>query len=102
MNYESKLIKIAKKLKDNNYHEISDKILCALAALTDSIEPKANLSYSYIMRDLRKNYPDKVSKFQKIYKHYFDKALIEDMEDFQEIALMHAVSDLEKENVKIK
>jgi len=102
MNYELKLRKIAKQLKDKSQHELSDKVLCALAALTDSIEPKANLSYSYIMRDLRKNHPDKVSKFQKIYKYYFDKALSEDMEDFEEIALMHAVEELEADDIVIK
>lgn len=102
MDYENKLRKIACKLKDSYEHELADKVLCALAVLTDGAEPKAHLSYSYIMRDLRKNHPDKVNKYQKIYKHFFDKALIEGLEDFQDIALMHMIGELEKEEIEIK
>lgn len=102
MNIESKLINIAKTLKESGNHDSSDRVLCALAALTDSIEPKANLSYSYIMRDLRKNHPDQVSNFQRIFKYYFDKAIKSGSDDFENIALMHAVNELENLEIAIK
>jgi hypothetical protein len=71
--------------------ELADKVLCALAALTNTAAPKADLSYSYVMRKLRKNNPDQVREFQVEFKQAFEDALDQDIESPEDVALMQAL-----------
>ncbi|NJO18539.1 MAG: hypothetical protein HC877_23260 [Thioploca sp.] len=61
--------KIAKDLKLYGENEIADKIICAFAAITDAEMPRIDLSYTYIMRELRKE--NKHKDFQISFKKSF-------------------------------
>ena len=93
---ESELRAIAKELRLLGASETADKVMCALAAVTDAEEPRADLSYTYIMRELRKTDDDKRLVFQKTFKEAFDRALDEDLEDPSQVALMEALEQIEK------
>lgn len=94
----ARLRKIAVRLRDLDESELADKVLCAIAALTDAEEPRADLSYSYVMRELRKTKnKEKVREFQKTFKEAFDEAVDNNIEDPASIALMTA---LEQNNLE--
>lgn len=76
-------------------HDLADKALCAYAAVTDSENPRVDLSYSYIMRQLRKGDKERRIEFQKIFKEAFDRALLEDVENPAEVALMVAMKAID-------
>lgn len=82
---------VCKDLKIFGDKELLDKALCAYAAASNSDHSNVGLSYTYIMRKLRKNSPEKINKFQTSFKKTFDKALDEGLENPVEIALMTAV-----------
>jgi hypothetical protein len=85
---------ICKDLKLAGEDEMADKVLCALAALTNTKRPKADLSYSYVMRKLRKNNEDKVREFQIDFKQAFEAALDQDLENPEDVALMQALKKI--------
>lgn len=95
--YLEELRLLSRNLKDAEEHELADKVLCAWAALTGAKSPKANLSYSYVMRKLRKDHKDKVKDFQIIFKNTFDKALDNELENPEDIALMAALKGIDVE-----
>lgn len=76
-------------------HNLADKALCAYASVTDSENPRVDLSYSYIMRQLRKSDKDRRIEFQKVFKDTFDRALVEDVEEPAEVALMVAMKAID-------
>jgi hypothetical protein len=90
----NKLRRLCKDMKLADEDELADKLLCALAALTGSENPKAHLSYSYCLRYLRNNHPDRVREFQIMFKKAFDDALDEDLENPENIALTSAIKDI--------
>lgn len=51
------------------------------------------LSYSYIMRQLNKNDPEKMKEFQKAFKKAFDEAYLNNIEDLSSVALLQAIQD---------
>jgi hypothetical protein len=91
MTIASELASICKDLKLLGEIELTKDALCAFAAITDTNNPRADLSYSYVMRKLRKGDDDRRLKFQKAFKTAFDRALYEDVEEPAEIALMVAM-----------
>lgn len=91
MSTERELASICKDLKLLGDRDLINKALCAYAAITDIENPRVDLSYSYIMRKLRKGDDDIRLKFQRVFKEAFDKALEEDLEEPAEIALMIAI-----------
>jgi hypothetical protein len=92
----NELRSICKDLKLAGEDELADKVLCALAAVTDAEHPRVDLSYTYVMRKLRKEGdPEKVRKFQVVFKNTFDRALDEDLEDPAELALMQAIKHID-------
>jgi len=92
MSIEVALADICKDLRLLGEVELTKKAITAYAALTDSNNPRPDLSYSYIMRILRKEGKDgRRLKFQKAYKAAFDAALYADVEDPAAVALMVAV-----------
>ncbi|MFA5759805.1 MAG: hypothetical protein WC942_10685 [Clostridia bacterium] len=95
MNIERELANICKTLKLLGDEPLTSLALCAYAALTDSETPKVDLSYSYIMRQLRKEDKELRIKFQKAFKAAFEKALYADLENPAEIALMVAVKAID-------
>lgn len=90
--YELKTICQDLKLFGDN--ELLDIALCAYAAVSGSDKDKLHidLSYTYIMRKLRKNDKKNVNKFQKVFKKTFDEALEDDeIDNPSEIALITAM-----------
>jgi hypothetical protein len=95
MNIERELAYICKDLRLLGENNLTDQALCAYAAITDTEKPRSDLSYSYIMRKLRKGDSDIRLKFQKSFKKAFDNALYEDIDNPVEIALMVAIKEID-------
>ena len=94
MSIASELASICKDLRLLGESELTKEALYAYAAITDTENPRADLSYSYIMRKLRKGKADRRLIFQKAFKNAFDRALFEDIEEPAEIALMVAIKSI--------
>jgi hypothetical protein len=75
--------------------ELTQMALVVYAAITDTEKPNVDLSYSYIMRQLRKQDKNKQYKFQKEYKETFDKALFEEIENPEELALLAGMAAID-------
>ena len=89
---------ISRQLKLLGELELSDKVLCALAAVTDAERPRVDLSYTYVMRKLRGDKKDKdVHTFQKVFKDTFEEALDNDADNPEEVALMEALQNIDFE-----
>ena len=88
---KNKLIKVCRDLKLLGEHEMADIVNCAISALANSKHPRHDLSYSYVMRELRKKHPKKVEIFQKNFKQTFDEALSSGLDNAEELALMSAL-----------
>jgi hypothetical protein len=97
---ESELASICKDIRLLGDNKLTNDAICAYAALTDTENPRPDLSYSYIIRKLRKGDDDRRLKFQKAFKKAFDSALYEDVEDPDAVALMVAMKaiDFKDEN----
>jgi len=92
---EKVLASVCKDLRLLGDKELTSKALCAYAAVTDTENPKVDLSYSAVMRELRKGEKERQIKFQRVFKDTFDKALYSDLEEPQAIALMEAVKAID-------
>lgn len=95
MTIASELASICKDLRLLGEDSLTKDALYAYAALTDTEHPRADLSYSYVMRKLRKGEDDQRLRFQKVFKDAFDRALIEDIDEPAEIALMVAMKAID-------
>jgi len=95
MSIVSELASICKDLRLLGEDELTKDALCAFAAITDTENPRPDLSYSYIMRKLRKGNDDRRLKFQRAFKEAFDTALYEDVEEPAEVALMVALKAID-------
>ena len=95
MSIASELASICKDLRLLGEAELTKDALFAYAAITDTENPRADLSYSYVMRKLRKGDDDRRLKFQREFKKAFDRALYEDVEEPAEIALMVALKAID-------
>lgn len=54
-----------------------------------------NISYSAHMRWLRKNHPDRVQEFMKIFKEAFDVAQNEKLDSAEHLALIQAIKSMD-------
>ena len=93
------LREIARELRLLGEKGIADKVLCALAAATDAEMPRADLSYTYVMRELRNKNSDDIRAFQKTFKESFEQALDEGIDEPEQVALMEALQEVEFEDV---
>lgn len=93
----NELRSICKNLKAANEDILADKVLFVIGALTDSETPRSDLSYSYVMRKLRKDHKDKVREFQTTFKKAFEDALDEDLDEPDNIALLAALKAIDIE-----
>lgn len=94
---EQRLAVICKDLKLAGEHILADKISCVLSALAGTKHPRHDLSYSYVMRELRKKHEDKVLDFQKTFKKTFEDALDAEMEGPEQVALLAALKKIDVE-----
>lgn len=95
MSIESELSQICKDLKLLGNKELTNKALLVYASVTNTESPRVDLSYSYVMRQLRKGDNKRRLKFQKAFKKAFDEALLEDVEDAAAIALMVGLKSID-------
>jgi hypothetical protein len=93
-----RLKRLAQDLKLAGEDELADKVACALSALAGTKEPKAELSYSYMLRKLRKGDKERLRKFQVVFKNNFDAAMSESLSDPESIALMAALRAVDLED----
>lgn len=94
--HKKKLAHICKSLKMIGENDMADKLSCALSALArEKKRPRHDLSYSYVMRELRKKYEDKVLSFQETFIKTFNEALDAGMDEPEQVALMAALKALD-------
>jgi len=98
MSISSELASICKDLRLLGESELVSEALFAYSAITGTKNSKADLSYSYVMRKLRKDDDERRLEFQKAFKEAFDRALEEDVEEPAEIALMVAMEAVDFED----
>lgn len=58
------------------------------------IAPRADLTYSHVMRQLRQKDPDNVKKFMKEFQEAFDEALDNNLKNPERHALMQSLSHI--------
>lgn len=90
----NELRKIAKELRSLGEKDMASKVLFAIAAVTGGEKPQADLSYSFIMRELRKGDKGKVREFQEKFKKYFEEALDNEIEESANVALLSVVDEM--------
>lgn len=89
--------KICQDLRDADEHLLADKVLCAFSALTKTKEPCVDLTYSYVMRELRREHPNKVKQFQIVFKDTFEEALDAGEESPEELAMLAGLRAIKEE-----
>jgi hypothetical protein len=94
MSIESELSNICKDLKILEDKDLVRKALQAYAAVTDTERPQVDLSYSYIIRQLRKGSDERKLKFQKAFLKAFNEALYADIEEPAAVALMIGIKTI--------
>lgn len=91
-------LKIAiRKLGDIGEFELQDSLLCAYAAITDAENPRVDLTYSALMRVIRKENPGLVKDFEKTFQETFYEALDNNLSNPEEAALMQTIKELNLE-----
>lgn len=104
MSIESELSRICKDLRMLGDDDLTKKALLAYAAATDTEHPRVDLSYSYVLRLLRKGDDDRRLKFQKAFKKAFDEALYADIDEPAAVALLVAlkVIDFKEDEIEVE
>lgn len=92
-----KIRKSIRLLSEAGEKDLASDLLCALAALTDAAMPRSDLTYSSVMRELRQNHKDSVKDFQVEFKKAFEDALDEDLDDPDQVAMLHTLKKLDLE-----
>lgn len=76
--------------------DIRQGILLAISAIDDLEEPRSDLTYTSVMRELRqKESEDKIKNFMKEFKEAFDAGLYEGIDEPESAALMMAIKKTE-------
>jgi hypothetical protein len=94
MNVIKRLAKICKEIKELDDKSLLDKSVCAYAAISNKDKTNVDLSYTSVLRDLRKSKKEDVRPFQEKFKEVFEQALDEDLENPEEIALTAALKHI--------
>ncbi len=100
MSIASELAHICKDLRLLGDKDLTKKALLAYASATDTERPRVDLSYSYVMRQLRKGDDERKLKFQKAFKEAFDEALYSDIEEPAAVALMVGMKVIDFKDVE--
>ena len=95
MNHLDALKKIAKELRLAGADQICQKVMIAITDLEETPDSYADLSYSFLMRELRKDDKDKAAEFQEAYKEAFDEAYLSGMpiNQMDQMAFMQAMKE---------
>lgn len=63
----------------------------AFEAIINEVSPRSDLTYSSAMRKIRKDHKDSVKEFQLVFKKAFEKALDDEVDDPEQVALIEAL-----------
>jgi len=92
---DKKTRKLIQRLRADGRHDMCDRLI-AQAKPDNSVSPRPDLSYSFIMRRLRQlGDKDRIKEFQKAFKDAFDEAYIEGLDNYDDVALMQAIQKVE-------
>lgn len=94
-NYLSDLRKLAKDLRVHGLDDVCDNVVLAIFAETNAMDARPDLSYSFIMRQLRKLDPDRAREFQEHFKKAFDEAFLTGIDNVDDAALMQTIQEIE-------
>jgi ABC-type nitrate/sulfonate/bicarbonate transport system substrate-binding protein len=64
-----------------------------------SAQLKEDLTYSAVMRDLRKNNPEKVEEFMKEFKKAFDSAVENKIDNIEKTCLFEVLNKIKYEKL---
>jgi len=92
-----KIRKSIRLLSEAGEQAMVSDLLCALAALTDTEMPRADLTYSSTMRELRQHHDGSVKNFQIAFKDAFEEALDAGLDCPEQVALMQSLQELDVE-----
>lgn len=98
INSLNELRKISQDLSSFGDHILCDKIKIIIANETDNEDVNPDLTYSSVMRDLRKNDKYNVNSFMVAFKNAFDEAILEELDDPDRIALTAALKEIGHES----
>jgi protein associated with RNAse G/E len=89
------LKKVAKDMRNIGATDISEKIKIAIVDLEEFPNSYADLSYSFVMRELRKEDKEKAKEFQKSFKKAFDEGYLagEDVDNLHQLCLIQALKE---------
>lgn len=97
------LVKLAKDFREANEHKLANKVLLAIAAITGNENTHADLTLSYVMRQLVKKDKQEAENFLKLFKEAADNAYLANADPLkiEAIALMEALnkSDIDVEEL---
>lgn len=94
-NHLSDLRKLAKDLRVHGLDDVCDNVVLAIFAETNAMDARPDLSYSFIMRQLRKLDPDRAREFQEHFKKAFDEAFLTGIDNVDDAALMQTIQEIE-------
>lgn len=89
------LRKLAKDLRFHGLDDVCDNVVLAIFAETNARDARPDLSYSFIMRQLRKLDPERAREFQEHFKKAFDEAFLTDIDNVDDAALMQTIQEIE-------
>lgn len=96
MNQEhlSTLRRLAKELRMQGADEVCDKIVLAISSITNAMDAKPDLSYSFVLRKLRNINSERVRKFQIAFKRAFDEAFLDGLSNPDDAAMLQAIQEI--------
>jgi len=100
--YAKTLRRLAKDFRLAGEGKLCDAVLLALADITEASDVRADLSYSFIMRKLRKLDKDRAKEFQAAYKQAFDEAFLSGLDNLDEVALLQAVQEIDLDSEELE
>jgi len=100
--YAKTLRRLAKDFRLAGEGKLCDAVLLALADITEASDVRADLSYSFIMRKLRKLDKDRAKEFQVAYKQAFDEAFLSGLDNLDEVALLQAVQEIDLDSEELE
>ena len=104
MNPESlhTLRKLAKELRLHGANEVCNKVVLAIFSETNAQDAKPDLSYSFILRKLRNESPERAREFQIAFKKAFDQAFLEGLHNPDDAAMLQAIQEIDMDSEEVQ
>jgi hypothetical protein len=95
------LRKLTKELRLRGVDEVCNKVVLAIFSETNAQDAKPDLSYSFILRKLRKS-PERAKEFQIAFKKAFDQAFLEGLHNPDDAAMLQAIQEIDMESEEVQ